>query len=188
VQGLELTAQMHTSGAAVRRVFDEQTTAAGLTGLVHKWALPDPPHFGGLNLASLPALQVSFSPASPCSVADTHGASRLYFPYQADACCSQALERSVFWASLSFMPQAACKTLALLVAGSGTARQQCMGDSAAGWPGWPEVSAAVRQVTCFAMLMLDYFTGSQSFWIATEVQENDAVCCCFAVPQSSMAV
>jgi hypothetical protein len=58
VQGLELTAQMHSSGVAVRRVFDEQTTAAGLTGVVHKWAMGDTPHFGGLNLASLPALQV----------------------------------------------------------------------------------------------------------------------------------
>ena len=59
MQGLELTAQLHGSGAAVRRVFDEQTTAAGLTGLVHKWALPDTPHFSGLGLASLPALQVT---------------------------------------------------------------------------------------------------------------------------------
>ena len=55
---------MHSSGAAVRRVFDEQTTAAGLTGLVHKWVLPDTAHFGGLNVASLPALQVTL----PCEI------------------------------------------------------------------------------------------------------------------------
>ena len=85
LQGLELTAQMHTSGAAVRRVFDEQTTAAGLTGLVHKWALPDTPHFGGPNLASLPALQVILSSASRCDVADTQGATAPVVPYRADA-------------------------------------------------------------------------------------------------------
>ena len=61
MQGLNLTAQLHGSSAAVRRVFDEQTTAAGLTGLVHKWALPDTPHFGGLSAASLPALQAQLS-------------------------------------------------------------------------------------------------------------------------------
>ena len=49
------------------------------------------------------------------------------------------------------MLQAACKTLALLVASSGAARQQCMGDSAAGGPGWPEVAAAVRQVSCYTI-------------------------------------
>jgi hypothetical protein len=79
VQGLNLTAQLHGSSAAVRRVFDEQTTAAGLTGLVHKWALPDTPHFSGLSVASLPALQVNISSAQhhPCGVADTQGGSHL---------------------------------------------------------------------------------------------------------------
>jgi hypothetical protein len=48
-------------------------------------------------------------------------------------------------------PQAACKLLAQLVAGS-TAAKQCIGNSHAGTPAWSEVAAVVRQVSCWCQV------------------------------------
>ena len=42
--------------------------------------------------------------------------------------------------------QAACKALAVLLADSGAAKQECLRHSEAGGPVWPEVAKSVRQV------------------------------------------
>lgn len=44
------------------------------------------------------------------------------------------------------MLQAACKALAVWPAGSGAAKQQCLGHSEFGGPAWPEIAESVRQV------------------------------------------
>jgi hypothetical protein len=48
-------------------------------------------------------------------------------------------------AALSML-QGACKALAVLLADSGAAKQECLRNSETGGPAWPEVAESVRQV------------------------------------------
>jgi hypothetical protein len=139
MQGHALTLSLHNSGAAARSMFDTLRKAASLTQQIRDWALLDVPNNHGVDAASLPAWKVLIS--GDCTTSWCHRT------HMSNVCllgCKHWVPADI----QLLVPQAACNTLAHLVAGSSAARQQCMGEGLADEYAWPDVAADVRQVSC----------------------------------------
>jgi hypothetical protein len=83
--------------------------------------------------------------------------------------------------------QAACKALAVLLAGSGAAKQQCLCHCEAGGPAWPEVAEGVQQVNwVLRQLGCTMLTAALQGRTASLRYSPDLMGMCTAVTQCTM--
>jgi hypothetical protein len=130
-------------------MLDERCTAALLTQLLQEMLHEETSDCSSFSAEGLPFLQVRsicggimscFVDRKGCRISQ-HIAARPAGWHPPHLVWRRATSRVML-----NVPQALCKTLAQLVAGSDAARQQCMGESEVGGPSWPEVAAQAREV------------------------------------------